>query len=48
MTVLTPMLAMDASIVDDNRYDLRQLLYNLAWTTQFDEIDKALEEISAS
>ena len=42
MTVLTPMMHMDSSGIDDNRYDLRQFLYNVNWTAQFDSIDQAL------
>ena len=38
-TVLTPLMQFDAAGVDDNRFDLRQFLYNLSWTTQFQEID---------
>jgi NAD+ synthase (glutamine-hydrolysing) len=41
-TVLTPLLQFDASGCDDNRYDLRQFLYNQSWTSQFLEIDSFL------
>lgn len=45
MTVITPSLHMDVSGVEDNRFDLRQFLFNLNWTAQFDEIDQALSEM---
>lgn len=44
MTVITPAVYIESYSCDDNRFDLRQFLYNTAWTTQFEEIDR----ISAS
>jgi hypothetical protein len=31
---------------DDNRFDLRQFLYNTKWTRQFNEIDKMVDEMN--
>ena len=45
MTVVTPMIHMDVAGTDDNRFDLRQFLYNVSWTAQFGEIDQALAEL---
>jgi NAD+ synthase (glutamine-hydrolysing) len=44
LTVMTPLLHMDASGIDDNRYDLRQFLYNSSWSSQFDAIDEAVND----
>ena len=35
MTVLTPAYHAEAYSPEDNRFDLRQFLYNSKWTTQF-------------
>jgi NAD+ synthase (glutamine-hydrolysing) len=40
MTVITPAVYIESYSCDDNRFDLRQFLYNTAWTTQFQEIDR--------
>ncbi len=40
MTVLTPSYHAEAYGTDDNRFDLRQFLYDTAWEMQFAEIDK--------
>ena len=38
-TVLTPLMQFSGSGCDDNRFDLRQFLYNISWTSQFEELD---------
>lgn len=38
-TVLTPAYHAESYSPDDNRYDLRQFLYNVRWTWQFRRID---------
>jgi NAD+ synthase (glutamine-hydrolysing) len=40
MTTITPSLHIESYSIDDNRYDLRQFLYNTYWTFQFNEIEK--------
>ena len=40
MTVLTPSYHAENYSPDDNRFDLRQFLYNNAWTRQFGTIDE--------
>ena len=40
MTVLTPSYHAEAYGTDDNRFDLRQFLYDTKWEMQFSEIDK--------
>lgn len=44
MTTITPSLHCESYSLDDNRYDLRQFLYNSYWTFQFNNIDKFLSE----
>lgn len=39
MTVLTPAYHAESYSPDDNRFDLRQFLYNTRWTWQFRKID---------
>jgi NAD+ synthase (glutamine-hydrolysing) len=39
MTVLTPSYHAESYSPDDNRFDLRQFLYNTTWTRQFNNID---------
>lgn len=39
MTTLTPSYHAESYSPDDNRYDLRQFLYNSRWTWQFRAID---------
>jgi NAD+ synthase (glutamine-hydrolysing) len=39
MTTLTPSYHCESYSPDDNRFDLRQFLYNVGWTFQFDKID---------
>ena len=40
MTTITPSYHAEAYSPDDNRFDLRQFLYNTKWTRQFASIDK--------
>jgi NAD+ synthase (glutamine-hydrolysing) len=47
-TVLTPAYHAESYSPDDNRFDLRQFLYNARWTWQFRRIDEMVAEISAS
>lgn len=39
MTTITPALHCQSYSLDDNRYDLRQFLYNTGWNFQFNKID---------
>lgn len=43
VTTLTPSIYLDSSCNDDNRYDLRQFLYNSEWTYQFNNIENVLK-----
>jgi NAD+ synthase (glutamine-hydrolysing) len=43
VTSLPPALHVESSGCDDNRYDLRQFLYNVAWSRQFKAIDEAVD-----
>jgi len=45
MTVLTPAYHAEIYSPEDNRYDLRQFLYNSKWTTQFKVIDQMVGEL---
>ncbi|MEM9775942.1 MAG: hypothetical protein AAF902_15305, partial [Chloroflexota bacterium] len=45
MTVLTPSYHAESYSPDDNRFDLRQFLYNVRWTWQFRQIDKSVERM---
>jgi NAD+ synthase (glutamine-hydrolysing) len=44
MTTLTPAYHAEQYSPDDNRFDLRQFLYNVAWPRQFRTIDRLVEE----
>mmetsp|Transcript_11338 Transcript_11338/g.10985 ORF Transcript_11338/g.10985 Transcript_11338/m.10985 type:complete len:662 (+) Transcript_11338:371-2356(+) len=44
MTVLTPSYHAESYSPDDNRFDLRQFLYNTKWTRQFNTIDAIVEK----
>ncbi|XP_077999861.1 glutamine-dependent NAD(+) synthetase-like [Glandiceps talaboti] len=51
MTVMTPSYHAESYSPDDNRFDLRQFLYNVKWPWQFQYIDeqvKKLEDIEKS
>lgn len=45
MTTLTPSYHAESYSPDDNRFDLRQFLYNTRWNRQFQKIDKQVAEI---
>ncbi|GJX85636.1 glutamine-dependent NAD(+) synthetase [Tanacetum coccineum] len=46
MTVLTPSYHAESYSPDDNRFDLRQFLYNSRWPYQFRKIDELVNELS--
>lgn len=46
MCTVTPAYHAEAYSPDDNRFDLRQFLYNTKWTRQFNEIDKMVDEMN--
>lgn len=46
MTVLTPAYHAESYSPDDNRFDLRQFLYNVRWGWQFRKIDRLAERIA--
>ena len=45
MTVLTPSYHAESYDPDDNRFDHRPFLYNIAWSWQFCNIDNKLEDL---
>jgi NAD+ synthase (glutamine-hydrolysing) len=45
MTTLTPAYHAESYSPDDNRFDLRQFLYNVRWTWQFRRMDQLAKEI---
>lgn len=45
MTVLTPSYHAESYSPDDNRFDLRQFLYNVRWSWQFRRIDQIVGEL---
>lgn len=45
MTVLTPSYHTESYSPEDNRYDLRQFLYNSRWPYQFRKIDEMVQNI---
>lgn len=47
MTTLTPSYHAESYSPDDNRYDLRQFLYNVAWPRQFAAIDRLAAAMSS-
>lgn len=47
MTVLTPAYHAESYSPDDNRFDLRQFLYNVRWMWQFRRMDQLVEEMEA-
>lgn len=47
MTVLTPSYHAESYSPDDNRFDLRQFLYNVRWTWQFRQIDALVASLNA-
>jgi len=48
MTVLTPAYHAESYSPEDNRFDLRQFLYNTSWTWQFRKIDQLVDEMVKS
>lgn len=46
MTTLTPAYHAESYSPDDNRYDLRQFLYNSKWTWQFRAIDAQVARLT--
>ncbi|KAJ0775128.1 putative NAD(+) synthase (glutamine-hydrolyzing) [Helianthus annuus] len=46
MTVLTPSYHAESYSPEDNRFDLRQFLYNSRWPYQFRKIDELVSELS--
>jgi NAD+ synthase (glutamine-hydrolysing) len=46
-TVLTPAYHAEAYAPDDNRFDLRQFLYNTRWSWQFRRIEQLVAEMEA-
>ena len=47
MTVLTPSYHAEAYGTDDNRFDLRQFLYDTRWQHQFSQIDDLAQRVAA-
>ncbi len=47
MTTLTPSYHAESYSPDDNRFDLRQFLYNVQWTWQFRHIDACVKKLEA-
>ena len=47
MTTLTPSYHAESYSPDDNRFDLRQFLYNTRWTWQFRQIDAMVQKLEA-
>ena len=47
MTILTPSYHAESYSPDDNRFDLRQFLYNVRWGWQFRRIDRRVEEMNS-
>ena len=47
MTTLTPSYHAESYSPDDNRFDLRQFLYNVQWTWQFRRIDAYVKKLEA-
>ena len=48
MTTLTPSYHAESYSPDDNRFDLRQFLYNTRWTWQFRKIDQIVTRLETS
>lgn len=45
MCTITPSYHAEGYSPDDNRFDLRQFLYNTKWTRQFQAIDQLVSEL---
>lgn len=48
MTVLTPSYHAESYSPEDNRFDLRQFLYNSRWPYQFRKIDELVKDLNGS
>ena len=48
LTTLTPSYHAEGYSPDDNRFDLRQFLYNTQWTRQFNTIDTIVLQKTAA
>ena len=48
LTTLTPAYHAESYSPDDNRFDLRQFLYNVRWPWHFRKMDELVEEIEAA
>ncbi|KMT12612.1 hypothetical protein BVRB_5g098510 [Beta vulgaris subsp. vulgaris] len=48
MTVLTPSYHAESYSPEDNRFDLRQFLYNARWPFQFRKIDELVKEVNGN
>lgn len=48
LTTLTPAYHAESYSPDDNRFDLRQFLYNTKWTRQFNTIDSIIVSTAAT
>lgn len=46
MTVLTPSYHAESYSPEDNRFDLRQFLYNARWPYQFRKMDELVQEMN--
>ena len=46
MCTITPSYYAEAYSPDNNRFDLRQFLYNTKWTWQFNAIDEIVSELN--
>jgi len=47
MCIITPSYHAEAYSPDDNRFDLRQFLYNTKWTRQFNSIDEIVADMES-
>ena len=47
MTTLTPAYHAESYSPDDNRFDLRQFLYNVSWTWQFRKMDGLVDKMES-
>ena len=45
MTVLTPAVHIETYSAEDNRFDMRNFIYNTKWEIQFEEIDKLISKL---
>lgn len=45
MTVITPSFHYDTECCDDNRFDMRPIIYATDWSYQFQIIDERVKDI---